>query len=188
MKVTLKQVYRDYLALAGESPDLLPELGLGEGSAVLQLVDEVGVRLPEAALRATMETAAISADGLREHMPALLVGTGRYAIARMPDDYLRLHSLRMRDWREPLTETEPLESLRARLGGGAPAWMFCPRHPMVLEARDTEGVYLKIYGSRQLDVPAELLYVCTPKIDGDQLEIAASAYHRMLEILQIQRS
>ncbi|MCH5214374.1 MAG: hypothetical protein J1E97_04215 [Muribaculaceae bacterium] len=184
MRIPLDQVRRDYLALRGESPELLPELAPGEESPVLTLSEALRVRLLDAAQRATLATSPLLLDEIASAADlTLLVGAGAFAIARLPSDYLKLHTLRMKDWAEPLLAAEPADSLRARLGSDAPGWMVCRHRPMVVEARDTEGLYLKIYGSRKLDTAAELLYVPRPRIEGDEIVISEAAYQEMLKNL-----
>lgn len=183
MKVTIEKVVRDYLALRGESPGLLPLLEEGEeGAAVLTLADELRVKIPALAEKAAMETPAARAGEISSAEGALTVNKAGYATVRLPDDYLKLHSIRMDDWAEPLRRTEPEDSLRRALGANAPQWMICRQNPMVVEERDKEGLYLKIYGSSSTDRPAELLYIPRPLFDGEILTIGEAAYRRMLEL------
>lgn len=183
MKRPLTEIRRDYLALRGESPDLLPQLEEGEYGAVLTLSDELRVKLMERALEATLITPSfLQTDAIQSITPPLLVGRGKYAIARLPADYLKLHTLMMDDWREPLTTVER-EGLRAELGSAAPDWMICPCRPMVREASDSEGKYLKIYGTRETGRPSELEYIPMPRIEEECLVISSAAYHKMLELL-----
>lgn len=58
MLVKIEQVCRDYLALRGESPDLLPHLEEGEEGAVLTLSRELEVKIKPAAVAAALEVAA----------------------------------------------------------------------------------------------------------------------------------
>lgn len=180
MEVRIDDMVRDYLALRGESPDLLPQLGEGEESAVLTLRRQLLASLPAAAAKATMETPRLFLDEIRSldvspEVPE--VGVPRY---RMPNDYLMFYSLRMADWKEPLEAVEPADSLRRALGARAPAWMVCRDHPMVVEERDADGIVLKVYGSDAFDLPASILYVPQPTVVGDVLRISRGAYWRLL--------
>ena len=183
MKISFKQICRDYLALRGESPDLLPLLEEGEESPVLTLSDELRVLLPEAAIRATLECAPVCLDEIKEISPVPHVDDGGVRILRMPADYLRLHSLRMADWKEPVRNTEEASTLRYALGANAPAWMVCRERPMVCEYRDPGGVFLRVYGSNSNSAPLHLMYVPLPSFDGENLQISIAAYRRMLKTL-----
>ena len=184
MKISFSQICRDYLALRGESPDLLPLLGDGEESAVLTLRDELRVRIPSAAIKATLEACPLSLDELREVVATPLPEAGGVLVVSMPDDYLKLYSLRMADWKESVRSVEPPGTLRYELGANAPEWMVCADRPMVCEQRNAEGIRLRIFGSRSEAPPGELLYVPIPDFDdGDSLVISASAYRLMLKCL-----
>lgn len=180
MKIAFAEICRDYLALRGESPDLLPLLEEGEDSAVLTLADELRVRLPEEAARATEATPRKWHDELRTATVKPAIDRGGFLKLRLPADYMMLYSLRMEDWREALTEVEPVDSIRWALGADAPDWMYCTCRPMVKEERDSEGPYLKVYGSGSDNPPAELLYVPRPVFDGATLTISRASYSLML--------
>ena len=184
MKLTIDEVTRDYLALRGESPELLATLTEGEeASAVLPLSRKIAARLPRAAVQATLTTPFLCHDEVKAAEPRLELDKRGVITARMPDDYLRLYSLRMADWTEPVRQPEPRESLRWWLGANAPGWMCCKEHPMVVEDRDAGGIVLRVYGSEACDLPATLLYVPVPLFDGNTLVISRAAYYEMLETL-----
>lgn len=170
---------RDYLALRGESPDLLPVLEEGEDSAVLTLRDQLLALLPSLALKATLDTPPLYHDEIRTLEGEITTDRAGYGILRLPSNYLKLHSLRMNDWKEPLTAVEPPDSLRRHLGAGAPGWMICKENPMVTEASDADGLYLKIYGSDAFDLPFRLLYIPYPECDGETLTISGAAYRKL---------
>ena len=181
MIISFENVVRDYLALRGESPDLLPVLEEGEESPVLTLATELKAKLPAMAIEATKETPSLFLDEIRSVEAKFEMETPRIARVRMPDDYLAFHSLRMADWKEPLRSPEPVEALRWALGGNAPEWMICTERPMVKEERDAEGLWLKVYGSEAFDLPANILYVPIPEFDGETLVISRAAYLRMIK-------
>ena len=184
MKVSLNKVRRDYLALIGESPGLSPILGEGEDSAVLTLEEELSVRLIPAAIKATLECDPVHLDEIAECSPAIEWGDGGSARLRLPEDYLRLHTLRMYGWKDSVTRVEPPGTLRDSLRGRAPAWMNCPDNPLVVEERDAAGPFLRVYGCpKATERPEQLLYVPEPCIVGDDLKISKAAYRRMLELL-----
>ena len=184
MTLTFNQICRDYLASRGESPDLLPLLDEGEDSAVLTLSDQLRVQLPAMALDATLATPAVFQDEIQavESIPES-VDNGTL-IFRMPDDYLKLHSLKMADWEEDVTEVEPADSLRYALGANAPEWMVCAERPMVKEVRDSLGIALHVYGSRRQGRAEQLLYVPRPAFDGEHLTISRAAYLTLLKNLR----
>lgn len=67
MNITLNQIVRDFLALRGESPDLLPLLEEGEDSAVLTLSRQVAANIPMAAVDATVSVpASLQTDAERQ--------------------------------------------------------------------------------------------------------------------------
>lgn len=181
MKIPFSQICRDYLALRGESPGLLPLLEEEEESAVLPIALELEARLLPAAEQATLALMPHQHDELRAAEPTTEADVSGALRVRLPDDYLRLHALRMTDWREPLTGPEPSGSLRRALGAHAPAWMICQCHPMVTEEADAHGSFLKVYGSQ--GQVAEFLYVPRPSFNGETLTISRAAYRPMLQLL-----
>ena len=183
MKVSLQRIIEDYLASRGESPDLLPILEEGEESAVLTLSRQLKVSLLPAAIKATLEAPTLHFDELRQANVTPLVDTGGLLVLRMPDDYLRLYSLRMGDWKEPVRKVEPEGSLRYVLGANAPEWMICSERPMVTEKRDATGITLRVYGSQSMSAPPELLYVPLPTFDGETLTLQRSVYEGFLKSL-----
>ena len=183
MRITIQQVCRDYLALRGESPDLIPELEEGEDSAVLTLRDELLARLEAEAVRATLETPRAFLDEIiTAPAQAIATDSAGYLKIPLPDDYLRLYSLRMADWKEPVYDTEPADSLRWILGANAPKWMICRHRPMAGEDREAGVRILKVYGSEATGVRAyTLLYVPRPQLDGEELAISRAAYYKMMK-------
>lgn len=181
MKISFSQVCRDYLALRGESPDLLPLLEEGEEGSVLTLTDELRVRIQQLAEEAEAAFPRLAHDELRKAAcPVHPESTGCLRI-RLPNDYLKLHTLRMSDWNEPVTETEPDGSLRGTLGRNAPKWMACRHNPMVREERDVDGLFLRVYGSTAEETETELIYVARPYFDGEYLTISRAAYRELLK-------
>lgn len=183
MIIPFSKVCRDYLALRGESPDLLPLLEEGEEGAVLTLADELKVRLPQAALQASLEAHPSAPGEVVESMVSPLVAPGGVLLIRLPSDFLKLCSIWMADWREPVYDVEPSGSLRRILGANAPGWMVCPHRPMVCEDCDADGPFLRVFGSRSSGASARLLYMPRPAFDGETLKICASAYQPMLRLL-----
>lgn len=181
MKLKFADVVRDYLALRGESPELLPLLEEGEESAVLTLERELRARLPGEALKATLETPLLMLDEIREATGKFEMENARIGRLRLPDDYLKLYYIRMADWKQPVRRPEPEGSLRHSLGGDAPEWMICRENPMVTEERDPRGIYLRIMGSDAFDLPATVYYVPVPEFDGETLTISSGAYRLMME-------
>lgn len=183
MKISYDRIRRDYLALLGESPDLLPILEEGEESAVLTLDRQLKARLPDAAVKATLETPPEENDTLKTvTLRALESDAGlRVSVYALPDDFLKLHRLALPDCVEEVRETEPEGTLRRRLGANAPRWMACSRHPMVTLEGSPEGARLRVYGS--VAVSATLTYAPRPSFDGESLEIAKGAERRLLKEL-----
>ena len=105
----------------------------------------------------------------------------RVGILRMPGDYLKLYSIRMADWKEPVRKPEPDGTIRAALGANAPEWMICRERPLVTEERDADGIYLRVIGSDAFDLPATVYYVPLPEFDGETLTISSGAYRLMME-------
>ena len=180
MKIPFDRVLVDWLALHGESPELLPLLEEGEDSAVLKIADELRVRIVDMAIKATLETPSVFLDEIVDYHTASLMDSSG-VVLRMPDDYLKLHSLQMEDWKEKVTATEPEDTLRYALGANAPAWMICAERPMVKAERDSEGIALRVYGTRSTSPPLRLTYVPRPAFDGETLRVSAAAYHRLLQ-------
>ena len=183
MNIPFSQICRDYLALRGESPDLLPVLEDGEESPVLLLADELRVKIHEAAVKATLETPSIYLDEIKSFATSPLFEDGGAIILRLPSDYLKFYSLRMPDWKEAVRTLEPSDSLRSALGANAPPWMICAERPMVTEHRDAVGIFLRVLGSKSESSTKELYYIPLPAFDGDTLTISKAAYHTMLNSL-----
>ena len=180
MDFKIDRIIRDYLALRGESPDLLPVLEEGEDSAVLTLARELTTRLPEAAIKATLATPRLMHDELKKMETKVTPDPAGHGIIRLPSDYLSFYSLKLKDWKEELTAIEPPDTLRRALGSNAPPWMICSERPMAIEERDSEGLFLKIYGSDAFDLGATLFYAPRPEFDGEILTISQAAYYLML--------
>lgn len=185
MLIPIKQIVKDFLAITGESPHLSPTLEEGEDSAVLTLEEMLRARLDDCAVKATLETEPVFLDEIEEIYPEIEWSDDGVGKIRLPSDYLKLMSLRMPDWAESVTETEPKGTLRDALRGNAPRWMACPCRPLVVEGRDRKSRFLRIYGSeRCYDEPDELLYIVRPTVEGDALRVSSAAYPRMLELLR----
>lgn len=170
MKISIEDIVRDFLALRGESPDLLPMLGEDEEAPVLTLRRALAARVEAEAIRATLAVDPERIDTVKKvEVSALPV--------RLPGDYLRMLSLRMDDWDEPLRGPEPEDSLRRKLGRNAPAWMTCRHRPMAVERRDSGGLTLEVYGTGVTH--GELLYIPRPRFDGARLTVSTAAYREM---------
>lgn len=183
MNVTLERLRRDYLALLGESPGLSPELEAGEESGVLELEELLGVRLPPLAVEATLETPLLWLDEVESVSPRV---TWQNDVGRipLPDDYLRLYSLLMSGWSQPVDHPESRATLRGSLGTRCPSWMACQENPLVMEERDESGKFLTVKGvAGRPESPLQLLYVPLPHFTEKKLRISAAAYPRLLEKL-----
>lgn len=182
MKLKIDRIIRDFLALRGESPDLLPVLGEGEDSAVLTIAEELRVRLLPAAVKAVLTTPLFDIAEVCE-APAVPArdSFGSLSVA-LPDDFLRLHTLQMSDWREPLHCVEPEGTLRSLLGANAPAWMACSERPLVLLRRDDSGPSLRIFGTNS-DTIVRLLYVAKPLLTDATLTLPSASYPILLNLL-----
>lgn len=93
MNYKLTKVVSDFLALRGESPDLLPTLEEGEDSAVLTLAARLEAELPAAAIAATVMTPA---SLLGDTAKAIPEGETLYTILRdgKAPDYLKPYGQR----------------------------------------------------------------------------------------------
>ena len=186
MTISLDTLRRDFLALLGESPGLSPILEEDEEAAVLLLEDRIRVNLLPLAIEATLETPLLWLDDIEsvdaEAQPS---ATGSIRIS-LPDNYLRLYSLKLAGWKEAVSDTEPEGSLRCRLGANTPFWMACNENPLVIERRDTRGHYLHVCGvTTAKPVVEHLLYVVKPSVSNDTLRISAAAYPRLLDKLAL---
>ena len=181
MLVPYEKVRRDFLALRGESPDLLPVLEEGEDSAVLTLDAYLRAALPEMAVKATLQVYEDAQDSLDEigKFEADIEWNGRVGEVRLPDDYLRLYYLKLEEWCEAVRRVEPKDSLRDRLRGMMPAWMACDHRPMVVEINDEIGKKLRIYGGSRKSRKATVLYIPVPLLSDGGLRISTCAYHNL---------
>lgn len=181
MTVTFDRICADWLALRGESPDLLPVLEEGEESAVLTLSRRLRVQLFPAAVAATLAT---DPDCLDETRSATLRSAGHgdcHTDFALPDDFLRLVAFEAPDLPEAVRETEPEGTLRRHLGAQAPPWMTGRHRPMAVVTRHPGGRTLRVYGCAA--VSATVTYTPVPEFDGTSLTISTAAYHRMLRDL-----
>lgn len=183
MKITFQQILHDYLALRGESPDLLPLLEEGEESAVLTLRDQLRVELKARAIDATLATPPLWLDDIREITVKPTPERGGLAVISLPPDYLKFYSLQATDWKEPLMNTEPEESLRRKLGANAPGWMICAENPMAVEENTPEGKQLRVYGSDMPELGLTFRYIPLPYFDGESLIISEAAYSKLIALL-----
>lgn len=183
MKIPYSSVRRDFLALRGESPDLLPVLDDDEQSAVLTLDAFLRAAIPSAAIEATLRADPLSLDEIAV-FNGKISWSSRWGYIEMPADYLKFHYLKLPEWEAGVSSPEPSSSLRFKLGPRLPLWMACDHNPMVVEERTPAGIRLKICGSsRQSVAPESLLYIPLPKLEEEILTISGSAYALMMAAL-----
>ena len=183
MKVSLNEICRDFLSLRGESPDLLPILEEGEDSAVLMLSRQLEAAIPMTATEATCSLPPLMLETATKLTGKFSEISNKFGKLYLPEGYLKLVSVKLYDWEEPVRATESENSLRRELGANAPSWMICRHNPMVTEERDEKGRYLKVYGSDAFEEGYELVYVPNPEFTAGDLTISRSAYFKMLKIL-----
>lgn len=181
MRVKFEKILQDYMALRGESPDLLPLLDEGEEGAVLTLARQLRAWLPKAAIEATLATPCWLLDEMKIHHGGTEDSGDGSAVITLPDDFLKFYMLDMDDWKEPVFGLEPEASLRRQLGAEAPSWMICPHKPMVLLERSGDSCYLRVFGTG--GITHELRYIPIPEFDGETLVISEGAYGTMLSFL-----
>lgn len=184
MTVSLEKITADFLALRGESPDLLPLLDEGEEGAVLTLARELKARLLPAATEATLALPAERCEEIKTNHGGIEFDDSGAGYIALPDDFLKFYLLRMADWREPVRALEPEDSLRRALGANAPSWMIAPCRPMVTLERKDSGLHLRVLGTTADS--RELRYVPRPLVNGDTLTICENAYPLLLSLLDKQ--
>ena len=97
----------------------------------------------------------------------------------LPEDFMRLVSFRMSDWRrtvfEAMTENDPRYALQSSRFGG-----ICgnPEKPVAAIVRRSEGKVLEFYSCRDNTASvAQATYVPTPRIDRDGgIDVAEECY------------
>lgn len=186
MTVEFTRLLADTLVMAGESPDLASTLLPDEDFPVLTAERIVRTTMGSAATDLTLQQPLDLLDEVEELPKEIRWCSSTTGVITLPDDFLRLHSLRMPGWGRTLRRLEPEESLRGALGEGAPSWMSPAGRPMAMLGSDSRGACLIFRGPRAGDdpIPERATYIPRPRVWPDgALTISASIYPLLLERL-----
>ena len=194
MIVPFSRICHDFLAVRGESPDLLPVLQDGEESAVLTLEAWLRTVLISRAVEATMHTDPSRLEEFGEFTMKTGKGTG-FEFLTPPADFLRFISLSIGENAPPKTTLNKVSDLRFRRrkrdeneglpdrnnSGGCTFWK---------ERTEPEACILpdgRILIANSGEETAEektvtLRYVPRPFLDSsDLLHISEAAYEEMIK-------
>lgn len=149
---------QDVIALKVRS--MLPEVG-----SRLILQAPIGFRPPEGG-------EPISASPSEVRMAVRLMPCGLYAAeVALPEDFLRMGSVRMGEWRHAVSEAVgPADSGWARQWSAEAGIAGCPARPSAYLDRTAAGVVLRLMGSRAEEDALDFLTVWripVPDADGD---------------------
>lgn len=171
MKIKTSEILSRVYALLNENPVVLEErVEYGEPTAMLKpLILDL---LPDAA-RCILLNADLDRidDCVKMHDPELQRGC-MPMIVKLPEDFLRIVSVRMSDWSKsiaiPLSQGSQELSIRTR-----PEFMKGRRHcgPAFTLIRNGREVFLEIFGSSQDASIVEISYVPVPKIVGKYINL-----------------
>ncbi len=97
-------------------------------------------------------------------------GDGPPFTCELPTDFLRLHSLRMKDWPHTLSEEYRGDNVRLALGGAAPDWLAQRLSRPMIEIRtatDTLPAILQ-FSNTTVSEAAEAVYIPDVCYDSDE--------------------
>lgn len=156
----------------GELPDLKSGMWTTGTGCTLRDMVECGLELR--ALRISRELPLGECQHLKDLTGTLLTmtdwGLDTIFCCELPGDFLRLHTLWMPDWPEPLSEERPGDPLRLALGENAPPWLAKrSARPMlrIIAAGDNSSATLW-FGPSSLSSPRAALYVPAPRYESDE--------------------
>lgn len=197
MLIPFSRVCRDFLAVRGESPDLLPVLEDGEDSAVLTLEAWLRVMIIPKAVEATLAVPLDLLDEVEETTVVPTVSDG-FAVVTLPDNLLRFISVSIGENPIPVSVLPDLSALRFSPSNRAHrdfgALDFCGGRFLrkVSDSSDGNGGTVRLFrlpDGRLLAqglstaTPLRLRYIPIPFLDSsDLLHISLHAYHHLLKI------
>lgn len=119
------------------------------------------------------------AEGGERRAESFFIGDDGKGFIILPDDFMRLLSFRMSDWKrtvfEAISETDPRYALQSSRFAG-----ICgnPEKPVVAVVRRAEGLVLEFYSCRDnLATVAQAAYMPFPRVDRDGgIDVAEGCY------------
>ncbi len=176
MNIPLLEII-DLVAISlGEYPDWKLS-GAAAGMSGCSLSEPVKAALMPAAMAATESLTLADCTCLLDMRTHIRNGTdwGNEDIypCELPDNFLRLHSFRMRGWPHSLSEENPGDSLRRELGENAPEWLLKrSMRPFVeLIPANSDSPAQIIYGPATVSEPEVALYVPRPVFVAEDAEL-----------------
>lgn len=141
-----------------------------EGDTDTLTLDEIIMaKLADAVRLVEMEAPATMLESGHDFGDNIFIGEDGKGFVILPEDFMRLISFRMSDWKrtvfEAISETDPQYALQSSKWEG-----ICgnPEKPVCAIVRRSEGKVLEFYSSRDnRAIVTQATYVPTPRIDGD---------------------
>ncbi len=178
MKITISEIEALTLALLDENDEILEDR-VEYGDPGTELKGLIRTLLPEAARLVVCSASRADIDEVKTLEPERLdyYGDGQ-AVAKLPEDFLRLIYFKMSDW--PRGVTEPLaadgDSLALRMGRSQR--MFGRRQtPAVAVCQSGQGKSLRILGTTPGASVEEASYMALPKVEGGSIDIPLRLVH-----------
>lgn len=179
MKIKISEILSRVYALLNENPEVLEErVEYGEPTAMLKpLILDL---LPDAARCVLLNANIDHVDDCIKMSDPVLEEGHMQKIVRLPEDYLRIVSVRMSDWpyavRVPLQQDSQELSIRSRQ-----EFLKCRRHcgPAFTVRRTGPDVLLEIFGSSPDASIIEICYVPVPKITGKYINLPPALIHEV---------
>lgn len=176
----------DALLLLGEDPTLcLHDTGAEGGGCTLRrrIIHE----LVPCAVRAVETTPRMRLTGWRRLTgERLTIDPGGRGVLPLPQDFLRLHSVRMASWSYPVEEVlDAGHWLRRLQGSGWHGLRGSPQRPLVFEGVAADGERgLELFSCAEGDTVAEGWYMPAPAVDAaGNIELPPAAYRRCLDYI-----
>lgn len=165
---------REISDLVGLRLDQFPECRLSlapSARAGTSLREMVAVLMEPVACSLTRELPLAHFSTLSDMRQHIRVNTDwgeeGYAEVDLPEDFCRLHSLRLEGWGATLSEDYAADPLRVALGEMAPGWLASQRlRPWLRIMHRDSGATLR-FGPPTAATPLEANYVALPRYDAD---------------------
>ncbi len=151
-----------------------------EGDTDTLTLDEIIMaKLADAVRLVEMEAPATMLESGHDFGDNIFIGEDGKGFVILPEDFMRLISFRMSDWKrtvfEAISETDPQYALQSSKWEG-----ICgnPEKPVCAIVRRSEGKVLEFYSCNDnTAIVTQATYVPTPRIDGDGgIDVAEDCY------------
>ncbi|MCH5227308.1 MAG: hypothetical protein J1F16_05770 [Muribaculaceae bacterium] len=182
-KVSISRLADDVKTVVGDS---LLDICLPEDSPFPDMENRVRVLAPGLLADILITAPFYDVGGVKNFSGPIETDKTGCVTMPLPDDFLKLVSIKMSDWQRAVSEITDSQSPKAlQQGSRFPGIRGTPQRPVVILEGDAGGkLVVKMYSSTKGATLESACYISRPEVDSsDMIEVPPGVYHQLVMAL-----